>query len=719
MTMQTTQLPTSDPAAQAVVDLDAIQHNVRLLREHAGSAQVMAVLKADGYGHGATQVARAALAAGAAELGVATLDEAMAIRRDGVTAPLLAWLHAPGTDFAPALTADVQLAVSSARQLGDLLDAVTRTGRAATVTVKVDTGLSRNGADSAEFAAMLPVLARARADDAIRLRGIMSHLACGDDPDSPVNDLQAQRFSDLRAQARDAGVEFEVAHLCNSPAAMTRPDLAFDMVRPGIAVYGQTPIATRGDMGLLPAMTLKCPVALIRSINAGDGVSYGHTWIADRDTTVALLPIGYADGVFRGLSGRIDVMINGRRRRNVGRICMDQFVVDLGPGPVDVAEGDDAILFGAGTARRVDRAGLGRTARHHQLRGGHQSARQGHPGVPRCYRDRYDGQGQLSAKDSRKSVGRIRTGRWLAGAAGLAAVGSGVGFSVAHSLGRRVSRDDPHHGEDFELLDADRSYVVTTADGVPLAVREVGPADAPLTVVFAHGFCLRMGAFHFQRARLTEQWGPQVRMVFYDQRGHGQSGAAPPESYTVPQLGQDLEAVLAVMAPRGPVVLVGHSMGGMTVLAHARQYPQRYRSRIVGVALISTAAEGVSRSPLGEILRNPALEAARIAVRYAPKTVHRTRGAARSIIGPVLRAASYGDVEGQPERRRVLRADDARHAHRHAGRVPARARGARGDAGPADSGQGAEPDRVRRQRPADPEGVPRRPWRRSCRSPSW
>jgi alanine racemase len=348
MTMQTTQLTTSTPAASAVIDLDAIAHNVRLLREHAGSAQVMAVLKADGYGHGATQVAMAVLAAGAAELGVATLDEALALRRDGVTAPLLAWLHVPGADFAPALTADVQVAVSSARQLDALLDAVTRTGHTATVTVKVDTGLSRNGASDAEFAAMLPVLARARADDAIRLRGIMSHLACGDDPESPVNDAQAKRFSEFRSRATDAGVTFEISHLCNSPGAMTRPDLAYDMVRPGIAVYGQTPIASRGDMGLVPAMTLKCTVALIRSIKAGDGVSYGHTWIADRDTTVALLPIGYADGVFRGLGGRIDVLINGRRRRSVGRVCMDQFVVDLGPGPVDVAEGDDAILFGSG-----------------------------------------------------------------------------------------------------------------------------------------------------------------------------------------------------------------------------------------------------------------------------------------------------------------------------------------------------------------------------------
>ena len=213
---------------------------------------------------------------------------------------------------------------------------------------------------------------------------------------------------------------------------------------------------------------------------------------------------------------------------------------------------------------------------------------------------------------------------------------------------RRVTTDDPYAGEDFELLDADRGCVVTTPDGVPLVVREVGPQDAPLTVVFAHGFCLRMGAFHFQRGRLAEQWGSQVRMVFYDQRGHGQSAEASPDSYTVEQLGRDLETVLAVMAPRGPVVLVGHSMGGMTVLSHARQYPHRYPTRIVGVALISSAAEGISRSPLGEILKNPALEAARSAVRYAPKAVHRTRGAARSVLGPILRAASYGDEKISP-----------------------------------------------------------------------
>jgi alanine racemase len=348
--MQSTELTTTSTAtAEAVVDLDAIAHNVRLLRELAGSAQVMAVVKADGYGHGATPVARAALAAGATELGVATIDEALALRRDGIRSPVLAWLHAPGTDFAPALTDDVEVAVSSVRQLGDVLDAARRTTRTATVTVKVDTGLNRNGLSAAEYPEVLTVLRRAQADGAVRLRGIMSHLVHGDDPDNPFNDLQSQRLTDMLAQARDQHVHFEVAHLSNSPAAMTRPDLAFDMVRPGIAVYGQTPIPERGDMGLRPAMTLKCPVALVRSVRAGDGVSYGHTWIAERDTTVALLPIGYADGVFRTLSGRIDVLINGRRRRSVGRICMDQFVVDLGPGPADVIEGDDAILFGPGS----------------------------------------------------------------------------------------------------------------------------------------------------------------------------------------------------------------------------------------------------------------------------------------------------------------------------------------------------------------------------------
>ena len=341
---------TSGLLGEALVDLDAIAHNVRVLDEAAGAAGVMAVVKADGYGHGAAQVARAALAAGAAELGVATVDEALALRTAGITAPVLSWLHGPDVDFAPALLADVQIAVSSVRQLDGVLEAVARTGRTATVTVKADTGMNRNGVGAADYPALIDALHRAAADDAVRVRGLMSHLACADEVDNPVTDVQAGRFADMLAHARAHGVQFEAAHLANSAAALTRSDLAYDMVRPGIAVYGLSPIPERGDMGLIPAMTLKSVVVLVRSIKAGDAVSYGHTWTAEADTTVALVPMGYADGVFRPLSGRFDVLINGRRRRSVGRVCMDQFVVDLGPGPVDVAEGDEVVLFGPGAS---------------------------------------------------------------------------------------------------------------------------------------------------------------------------------------------------------------------------------------------------------------------------------------------------------------------------------------------------------------------------------
>ena len=356
MSMQTTpsipstQSQTPVVNGEAVVDLGAIAHNVRILLEHAGSAQVMAVVKADGYGHGATAVARTALAAGVDELGVATISEALALRTDGITAPVLAWLHAPGTVFDTAVNADVGIGITSLRQIEHLLGAVARTGRTAEVTIKVDTGLNRNGVAMGEYPAVLTALARAVADDTIRVRGIMSHLASGDEPDHPLNDLQAQRFTAMLAEARSRGVDFEVAHLSNSPSTMTRPYLGFDMVRPGIAVYGLSPIPERGDLGLRPAMTLKCAVAMVKSVRAGEGVSYGHAWTAAVDTAVALLPIGYADGVYRTLSGRLAVLINGRSYNSVGRICMDQFMVDLGPGDTDVAEGDEAILFGPGTS---------------------------------------------------------------------------------------------------------------------------------------------------------------------------------------------------------------------------------------------------------------------------------------------------------------------------------------------------------------------------------
>ena len=217
--------------------------------------------------------------------------------------------------------ADVEIAVSSVRQLDELLDAVRRTGRTATVTVKVDTGLNRNGVAPAQYTSTLTALRQAVAEEAIRLRGLMSHMVYADQPDNPINDVQAQRFTEMLGQARDRGVRFDVAHLSNSSATMSRPELAYDLVRPGIAVYGLSPVPTLGEMGLVPAMTVKCTVALVKSIRAGEGVSYGHTWIAQQDTTVALMPIGYADGVFPARRGVED--------RDVG-------AVHRGPARIDV-----------------------------------------------------------------------------------------------------------------------------------------------------------------------------------------------------------------------------------------------------------------------------------------------------------------------------------------------------------------------------------------------
>ncbi|ORW94765.1 alpha/beta hydrolase [Mycobacterium sp. IEC1808] len=245
-------------------------------------------------------------------------------------------------------------------------------------------------------------------------------------------------------------------------------------------------------------------------------------------------------------------------------------------------------------------------------------------------------------KTRRRQKGRA----WLAGGAGVTAVATIVGASARRSMTQRATLlEDPYADEDFDTIDNDRAYVVTTPDGVPLAVREAGPPDAPVTMVFVHGFCLRMGAFHFQRTRLPNRLAPPVRMVFYDQRGHGRSGAGAPETYNLTRLGEDLDTVLRAVAPNGVVVLVGHSMGGMTVLSHARQFPGQYGKRIVGAAIISSAAEGVTRSPLGEILKNPALDAFRFTARSAPKLMHRGRNVSRSLIGPILRAASYSDLQ--------------------------------------------------------------------------
>jgi alanine racemase len=341
--MITMSAPSARPRAEVVIDLDAIRHNVGILAgcAAASGAVTMAVVKADGYGHGALDVAAAALQAGASALGVCSIDEALALRHGGIDAAVLAWLHAPGEDLAAGVAAGVDLGVYSTGQLAAVMAASAAAGRTARVHLKVDTGLTRGGAARDRW----PGLVRAAgAAQGVEVVAIWSHLAHADDPGHPVIEQQVRHFDEAYRVALDAGLR-PLRHLANSAATLTRPDLHYDMVRPGIAVYGLSPVPGVG-YHLLPAMTLRSQVAMIKRVPAGEGVSYGHVWHTDRETTLALVPAGYADGVPRLLTGQLDVWLAGRRRPVVGRVCMDQVMVDCGDDPI--VEGAEVVFFSTG-----------------------------------------------------------------------------------------------------------------------------------------------------------------------------------------------------------------------------------------------------------------------------------------------------------------------------------------------------------------------------------
>jgi alanine racemase len=320
---------------EARIDLAAIRDNVARLRELVAPARVLAVVKANGYGHGMELAARAALAGGADQLGVADIGEALALRAAGIDAPLLAWLHAPDADFAPAIDAGIELGISSLDQLERAAGAV--------VHLKIDTGLSRNGVAPAEWEAVVARAAELERTGVLRVRGVWSHLANAG-PDE--TEQQRLRFEDAVAAARAAGLDPEVRHLAASEAAIAAPAARYDLVRIGIAMYGLPP-ADRIDvaaLGLRPAMELAAAVAAVRRVPAGEGVSYGFVHRTERETTLALVPLGYADGLPRAATGRAEVAIGGRRHPVVGRIAMDQCVVDV--GDAEVAVGDRVVVWG-------------------------------------------------------------------------------------------------------------------------------------------------------------------------------------------------------------------------------------------------------------------------------------------------------------------------------------------------------------------------------------
>ncbi|WP_353951066.1 alanine racemase [Knoellia sp. S7-12] len=342
--------PPEGASAWVTIDLDAISDNVRELDRRSPGAEVMAVVKADAYGHGLVPSARAAVAGGATWLAVAQLNEALQLRAAGVTTPLLTWLFVPGVDFGAAIDADIDISVAAPWALDGVVAAARERGRPARVHVKVDTGLARNGALGQGWTELIAALGPVVAEGAVEVIGVWSHFALADAPQHPTVLTQRERFVEAAAELERAGIRPQLRHLANSAATLTNPDAHFDMVRPGLAVYGLSPVPDLGapqDFGLREAMRVTARLALVKQASVGQGVSYGHIYTTPADTTLGLVPVGYADGIPRHAGNVGPVKVGDRRLTVAGRVCMDQFVLDLGAGYAGGA-GDEVVILGRG-----------------------------------------------------------------------------------------------------------------------------------------------------------------------------------------------------------------------------------------------------------------------------------------------------------------------------------------------------------------------------------
>jgi alanine racemase len=333
----------------ARIDLGALAHNVRVIAQRAPSSQVMVVVKANAYGHGLLPCARAAVAAGADWLGTAFLEEALALRDSGIGVPVLAWLFSPGEDLVPAVAAGVDLGVYGVGELARAVAAAHASERVARLHLKADTGLSRGGATATDWPELCEAAAKAQADGSVSVVAVWSHFASSElGPEHPTNGNQARAFADAVEVARGWGLAPELRHLANSGAVLTDPSTHLDLVRAGAAAYGLAAVPGRRpeDDGLHPVMSLVSHVALTKRVPAGSGVSYGHRYTTERETTLALVPLGYGDGIPRRATNVAPVGLAGQRRVVAGTVAMDQFLVDC--GDADVAPGDEVVLFGPG-----------------------------------------------------------------------------------------------------------------------------------------------------------------------------------------------------------------------------------------------------------------------------------------------------------------------------------------------------------------------------------
>ncbi|MGW6355535.1 alanine racemase [Streptomyces sp. NPDC055092] len=335
--------------ARAEIDLAALRANVRSLRDRAPGAAFMAVVKADAYGHGMIPCARAAREAGATWIGTATPEEALAVRAAGIEGRVMCWLWTPGGPWREGIEADLDMSVSGMWALDEVVAAARVVGRPARIQLKADTGLGRNGCLPGDWPELVRSAVAAEREGLVVVTGLWSHFACADEPGHPSIAAQLDRFREMVSFAEGAGVRPEVRHIANSPGTLTLPETHFDLVRPGIAMYGISPspeIGTPADFGLRPVMTLSASLALVKHAPGGLGVSYGHHYVTPGETTLGLVPLGYGDGIPRHASGTGPVLIGGKLRTVAGRVAMDQFVVDLGGD--EPAAGDEAVLFGPG-----------------------------------------------------------------------------------------------------------------------------------------------------------------------------------------------------------------------------------------------------------------------------------------------------------------------------------------------------------------------------------
>ena len=337
---------------ELLVDLDAIRHNVRTIAARVAPARLMAVVKADAYGHGLVPVATAMAEAGADAFGVVDLEEARRLREAGIEQSILAWIHGADADLDWGVDAGIELGVSAVSTLERIVESVERVREAgvaagtpphAILHLKTDSGLGRGGALGDEWGALVARAAELERARVVAVRGIWTHLA---NASPEADEAQFAAFDDAIGVARAAGLEPEVEHVSASAAMLAHPAQARGMVRVGLALYGLSPFAeqTSADLGLRPAMEVAGEVVAVKRVPAGLGVSYGHRYTTPRETTLALVPLGYADGLTRAATGRAPVTIGDHRYVVAGAISMDQVVVDVGDDPVAV--GDRAVFWG-------------------------------------------------------------------------------------------------------------------------------------------------------------------------------------------------------------------------------------------------------------------------------------------------------------------------------------------------------------------------------------